>query len=137
MLKEKNQFGVLSSEDDTEDCKMDSKPKSCISTSEDTQPDCEIISSQSNLLNNQSTYDTSTKSTRDSPIIIVGDSIIKQIEPRKISRKKTIKRTYPGKTADEIKSEVESIKLDAFPSHIIVHAGTNDLPGCATTTTVC
>ena len=63
MLKEKNQFGVLSSEDDTEDCKMDSKPKSCISICEDTPPDCEIISSQSNLsLNNQSTHDTSINS---------------------------------------------------------------------------
>ena len=40
MIKEHNQFEVLSSEDDTEDCKKFTKPKSCISTPEDTQPDC-------------------------------------------------------------------------------------------------
>ena len=73
------------------------------------------------------THHTAAKSSSDSPIPIIGDSIIKHIDPKKISRKKTIKRTFPGKTAEQIKSEVESMEVEVLPSHIIVHAGTNDL----------
>lgn len=68
------------------------------------------------------------KSTRENVILLIGDSIIKHIEPKKISRRKTIKHIYPGKTAEEIRSEMEAIEVEATPSHIIVHAGTNDLP---------
>jgi hypothetical protein len=54
-------------------------------------------------------------------------SIIKNIHPRKLSRRKVNKRTCPGKTAEEIITEVKNIKSDP-PSHIILHAGTNNLP---------
>jgi hypothetical protein len=63
----------------------------------------------------------------DRSILLIGDSIIKNIHPRKLSRRKVNKRTFPGKTAEEIISEVKNIKSDP-PSHIILHAGTNNLP---------
>ena len=66
--------------------------------------------------------------TRDSPIILIGDSMIKNINPRKISRRQIIKRTFPGKTAEEIKHEINTISPETAPSHIIIHAGTNNLP---------
>ena len=39
------------------------------------------------------------------PIIIIGDCIIKNIDPRKLSKKPVRKFTYPGKTADQISEE--------------------------------
>ncbi|XP_028409427.1 uncharacterized protein LOC114532034 [Dendronephthya gigantea] len=63
-----------------------------------------------------------------SDILIIGDSIIKNIQPRKLSKKKVHKFTYPGKTADQIEMEINFDKLKAIPSHVILHAGTNNLP---------
>ncbi len=63
-----------------------------------------------------------------SPIILIGDSIIKGINPRKISKRQIIKRTFPGKTAEEIKPEINTIPSETAPSHVIIHAGTNNLP---------
>ena len=75
-----------------------------------------------------STQDQKGTSNKESEIFIIGDSLIKHIDPQKISKRKVTKRTFPSKTANEISSEVKSIKLDSQPSHIIVHAGTNDIP---------
>ena len=38
------------------------------------------------------------------------------------------KYTFPGKTAKEITEQVNSIDQQISPSHIIIHAGTNNLP---------
>ncbi len=84
-----------------------------------------------NTLNDQgqtSTSDSPKTSTSDSPIVIIGDSIIKNINPKKISKKQVLKRTFPGKNAEDIKSEIKSILTGSTPSHIIIHAGTNNLP---------
>ena len=54
--------------------------------------------------------------------------MIKNIIPRKISKRQIIKRTFPGKTAEEIKPEINTISPGTAPSHIIIHAGTNNLP---------
>ena len=62
------------------------------------------------------------------PIVIIGDSIIKNIDPRRLSKKPVRKFTYPGKTADQISEEVMSINVNGDPAHAIVHAGTNNLP---------
>ena len=62
----------------------------------------------------------------DGSILLIADSIIKNINPRKLSRRKVIKRTFPGKSAEEIISEVKEIKSD--PTYIILHAVTNNLP---------
>ena len=44
-----------------------------------------------------------------------------------MTQRKVYKYTYSGKTADQIASEVENINLHEAPSHVIIHAGTNDL----------
>ena len=62
------------------------------------------------------------------PIVIIGVSIIKNIDPRRLSKKPVRKFTYPGKTADQISEEVMSININGDPAHVIVHAGTNNLP---------
>ena len=62
------------------------------------------------------------------PIVIIGDSIIKHINPQKLSSKTVKKYTFPGKTADEISNQIESMKTGIHPSHVIIHAGTNDIP---------
>ena len=63
-----------------------------------------------------------------SDVIVIGDSIIKNIQPRKLTKKKVHKYTFPGKTADEIEKEINLDSLKAIPSHVIIHAGTNNLP---------
>ncbi len=60
-------------------------------------------------------------------IVLIGDSMIKNIIPEKMTQRKVYKYTYSGKTADQIASEVENINLPETPSHVIIHAGTNDL----------
>jgi hypothetical protein len=60
-------------------------------------------------------------------IVLIGDSMIKNIIPEKMTQRKVYKYTYSGKTADQIASEVENINLHETPSHVIIHAGTNDL----------
>ncbi len=70
-----------------------------------------------NTLNNQG-----QTSTSDSPIVIIGVSIRKNINPKKIFKKQVVKRTFPGKNAEDIKSETKSIPTSSTPSHIIIHA---------------
>ena len=55
--------------------------------------------------------------------------MIKNINPRKLLKKRIHKLSYPGKTAEEICSEINTglPKVDTNPSHIIIHAGTNNL----------
>ena len=65
-------------------------------------------------------------SPNDAPILLIGDSIIKNIDPWKMSRRKTVKICLPGKRAEQITAEVKSIPV-INPSHVI-HAGTNNLP---------
>ena len=65
---------------------------------------------------------------RSAEIILIGDSIIKHIEPRKLTKKKVNKYTYPGKTSEDIEAELGTIKNNSTPSHVIIHAGTNDIP---------
>jgi hypothetical protein len=64
---------------------------------------------------------------RQNSLVLIGDSMIKNIIPEKMTQRKVYKYTYSGKTADQIASEVENINLHEAPSHVIIHAGTNDL----------
>ena len=48
-------------------------------------------------------------------IVIIGDSIVKHINPTKLSKKKVHKFTYPGKTASGINNELSSINIDTTP----------------------
>jgi hypothetical protein len=38
------------------------------------------------------------------------------------------KYTYPGKSAEDIEAELRTIKVNSTPSHVIIHAGTNNIP---------
>lgn len=61
-------------------------------------------------------------------VLIIGDSMIKHIDPRKLSKKAVKKRSYPGKKADEIHDEIDNIHINnAETSHVIIHVRTNDL----------
>ena len=66
-------------------------------------------------------------SPNDAPILLIGDSIIKNIDPWKMSRRRTVKICLPGKRAEQITAEVKSIPV-INPSHVIIHAGTNNVP---------
>ena len=61
-------------------------------------------------------------------IVIIGDSIIKNVNPVKLSKRRVQKYTYPGKTTPEINNELTKINIQLPPSHVIVHTGTNDVP---------
>lgn len=73
-----------------------------------------------------------SEATKSRPIVIIGDSVIKHIDPKKLSQRPVRKFSYPGKTTDEIAeavtSSVTSIDLASDPSHVIIHAGTKNLP---------
>ena len=57
------------------------------------------------------------------PMIIMGDSVIKNIDPRRLSKKPVPKFTHRGKTADQISEEVMSINVKGSPAHVIAHFG--------------
>ena len=61
-------------------------------------------------------------------IVLIGDSIIKHIDPKKLSKNKVYKYTYPGGTAESIATKVCALKPQIAPSHVIIHAGTNNIP---------
>ena len=61
-------------------------------------------------------------------VVLIGDSIIKNIIPKELSQKRVHKFTYPGKSADEIEFEIRNIDQNLAPSHVILHCGTNNLP---------
>ena len=61
-------------------------------------------------------------------IVLIGDSVIKDIIPEKISARKVHKFCYPGKTAKEIASDIQTINIRDLASYVIIHAGTNNLP---------
>lgn len=56
--------------------------------------------------------------------------MVKNINPRKFSRKSVNKLTLPGKRAEEIAPEIKNIKMPANSraTHVIIHAGTNNPP---------
>ena len=63
------------------------------------------------------------------PIVLIGDSMIKHIDPKKLSQRHVHKFSYPGKTTAEIAEAVDNIAVaSADPSHVIIHTGTNNLP---------
>ena len=73
-------------------------------TTPQQQYDPITINSNNNRLNNTSTAITvrgnnDKRVTRDTPIILFGDSIVKNINPRKISKRRVVKRTFPSKNA--------------------------------------
>ena len=75
--------------------------------------------------------DTSRKKNTTDSIMLIGDSILKHIDPKKISQKQVVKKTFPGKKIEEIKTELFTSSAptgSSKPSHIIIHVGTNNIP---------
>ena len=72
-------------------------------------------------------YSGNDQSKNHKPVILIGDSIIKHIDPKKLSRKTVYKYTYPDKTCEEINKAVGDMHTKLDPSHVIVHCGTNNL----------
>ena len=62
------------------------------------------------------------------PIVLIGDSVIKHIDPKKLSQRHVHKFSYPGKTTAKIAEAVDNIAVASDPSHVIIHTGTNNLP---------
>ena len=92
--------------------------------------------SKTRVLDNQTENDaeigasaaqTDASKNLEGPVVIIGDSIIKDIIPEKLSRKPVKKYKFAGKTAEEISEQLDSIQLQENPSHVIIHAGTNNL----------
>ena len=91
------------------------------------------------VLSNCQTVDKENESTRSQPkrgaksraqpesALILGNSIINNIDYQKLTMKTVDKRIYPGKTSGEICREVDSIHIDVEPSHVIIHLGTKNL----------
>jgi hypothetical protein len=141
-LQDENEVHVQVRDDDdicltkvvpTESTKKTSQQQGCISKNNATS---EITNTKNNRQNDGPTSKNTQESNLhngkiakgDSPIILIGDSIIKGINPRKISKRQIIKHTFPGKTAEEVKPEINTIPSETAPSHVIIHAGTNNLP---------
>ena len=61
-----------------------------------------------------------------SNIVIIGDSMIKNNDPRKLSRKRFNKFSFPGKRAEELHPK-SGIKIDNNQP-MLMHEGTNNVP---------
>ena len=127
-LTTNNRFSVLSN---------------CETVDEENVTTNETIITTNNRLpvqGNRETIDKENESTRSQPkkgaksrtqpesVLIIGDSLIKNIDSQKLTKKTVDKRMYSGKTSDQICHEVDSIHIDVEPSHVIIHSGTNNLP---------
>ena len=67
---------------------------------------------------------TAANDNSEGPIVIIVDSIIKDIIPEKISAKPVKKYKFAGKTTEEIPERLDSIRLKESTSHIIIHVWT-------------
>ena len=69
-----------------------------------------------------------TKNSKSKPkILLIGDLMIKDINPHKLSKSSGRKLTYPGKRAEEIADQIESTHVHSPHTEAIIHAGTNNL----------
>ena len=74
------------------------------------------------------TYSKKSSLTEKPCVAVEGDSMIKHVDPMKLSKKKVHKYTYPGETAESISTEVSTLNPQIHPSHVIIHVGTNNIP---------
>ncbi len=120
-----NQYSALTVQDDTAEEEEANK------STQQSQPQIEATgySQQSGSHISMKEKDKKDDNTRqDAPIMLIGDSIIKDIIPGKLSKKDVKKCLYSGKTAEEISHKLDHIRMDPSPSHVIIHVGTNNLP---------
>ena len=77
----------------------------------------------SNLIKQQS----ANSSTVKKEVFIIGDSMIKYVNGREVSRNNSVKvRSHPGATADDFNHYVRPT-VRKKPNLIIIHSGTNDI----------
>ena len=69
-----------------------------------------------------------TKQEQGKKVLLIGDSIIKEIEVNKLSSTKLVQKIcMPGAKSEEIKNRLQStLKSEAY-DQVLIHAGTNDL----------
>ena len=91
------------------------------------QNNCETVDKENELTRSQPKRGGKSRAQPES-VLIIGDSLIKNIDAQKLTKKTVDKRMYPGKTSDQICHEVDSIHIDVEPSYVIIHSGTNNLP---------
>ncbi len=136
----KNQFEVLSVSDQEEDVnKSASEPAFSTDQSEarqhkDTVRETTTISKDGKPpIHEGGQYkdkvgNTISKDGKSKPnILLIGDSMIKDINPHKLSKSSVRKLTYPGKRAEEIANEFQSAHVHSPPTEVIIHAGTNNI----------
>jgi len=81
------------------------------------------------LNNNNTSSSTSRQNSNTGKILLIGDSIIKDIKPSKMSKNEVIKKTFPGKNIEHITENIESDLADTLSetNKVIIHVGTNNL----------
>ena len=116
-----NRYEVLSSDDDDEQTGIKSNGKS----------DIKNRKGQDRQSNNRSnTQKTNAKSTK-SPVAILGDSMVKMLQPAKLSRsadQKVQVKTFPyaGATITDMEHYIQPT-LRTKPRMVVLHVGTNDI----------
>ena len=71
--------------------------------------------------------DAITQKEKKSEVYVIGDSIVKNLDGRKMARKKNVKvRSFPGATTSDMTDFVKPI-IRKKPESVILHVGTNDL----------
>ena len=73
-------------------------------------------------------YSKTTQPKEKKDILIIGDSIVKHLDPKKISDRQTDIHCLPGARCDEISAELSELLKKKHYSHIFLHTGTNYIP---------
>ena len=60
-------------------------------------------------------------------VVLIGDSIIKNIVPQKLTGKKVYKFTYPGRKVEEIDQEIQNKCSNTEAWNVMIHCGTNNI----------
>ena len=70
---------------------------------------------------------TKKQPSKKSTVIVAGDSIVKHIDQRKMSRNNTVKvRSFPGARIEDMHQYMTPLLWEE-PSTLIIHSGTNNL----------
>jgi hypothetical protein len=119
-IQTQNRYSILSETDNDGEATLTSQ-KRFESGITPVAKDTVIVTKNSGMENSKDT------DYRSSEIVLIGDSIIKHIDPKKLAKRKVSKYMYPGKSAEDIEAELRTIKVNLTPSYIIIHAGTNNI----------
>ena len=119
----KNQYKIISDSDQEREAvasaskSVDSTGRTMANQHKDTERDTSMNCKDGNATNSEAgiskkfpnSTDSNTKNGKHKlNILLIGDSMIKDINPHKLSKSSVRKLTYPGKRAEEIASQVSS-----------------------------